>query len=242
MESERFAEGFGEDGRVCTPCRRVAPGFARAVAYAVYAEEMRELVHLLKYERVRGLERPLGAMLAGAVELLGEEIAGGGEMLVVAVPLFGRKKRGRGSNHAELLANAAVRELKRRRPEWKLRAAHALLRRVRETKSQFGLTPRDRRANVRGAFAVRDGAAVAGREVLLIDDIYTTGATARACALALRGAGAERVLVATLARAQTESVAMWTGEVATATGFGSPPPADSAGGALVSQRSGEVFG
>ncbi len=92
MESERFAEGFGKDGRVCTPCRRVAPGFTRAVAYGVYAEEMRELVHLLKYERVRGLERPLGAMLAGAVELLDEEMAGGGEMLVVAVPLFGAKE------------------------------------------------------------------------------------------------------------------------------------------------------
>jgi len=213
MESERFAESFG-DARVCTPCRRVPPEFARAVAYGVYEGALRELVHLLKYERMTGLARPLGGMLAGAVELLGEEIsAAAGEVLVVAVPLFRAKERGRGFNHAAVLADKAVRELKRRRPEWRMRAAHGVIERVRETESQFALTPRARRLNLRGAFAMREAGAirdeVRGRDVLVIDDIYTTGATARACAQVLRRAGARSVLVATLARAQVESVAMW---------------------------------
>ena len=84
-----------------------------------------------------------------------------------------------------------------------------MLERKRDTESQFGLTPKGRRRNLQGAFAVRDGAAVVGREVLLIDDIYTTGATARECARMLRRAGATKVWVATLARAQREMVETW---------------------------------
>lgn len=214
MESERFAEGFGAEAQVCTPCRRVPPPFARAVAYGRYEGEVREMLHLLKYERVRGLARPLGSMLATSIEALGNEILqadSGEELLVVAVPLFRTKQHGRGFNHAEVLADAAVRELRRRRPEMKVRTAHGALERVRETQTQFGLTPQARRRNVRGAFAVNHPARVAGRNILVIDDIYTTGATARACAGVLRQAGAKSVMVATLARAQVESVAMWDG-------------------------------
>jgi len=213
MEDERFAEGFSREPPRCTPCRRAPPAFNRAVAYGVYKGELRELIHLFKYERVRSLAGPLGGMLARAVVLLQEQMGSSeGRLLVVAVPLFRAKERGRGFNHAELLADAALRDLRRRRPEWKLRAAHGVLSRVRETESQFGLTPQARRANLRGAFAVREANAVAGRDVLLVDDIYTTGATARVCSQALRAAGARSILVATVARAQVESVALWDEE------------------------------
>jgi ComF family protein len=214
MEGVRYAGQFPVEGLVCSPCRMVPPEFERAVAYAVYQDALREMVHLLKYERMRSVAKPVGGLLARAIEML--EAEAGRELLVVAVPLFPTKERERGYNQAVLLADAALAELKKSRPTWKLTPAHDVIRRVKDTKSQFGLTPKSRRRNLQGAFAVRDGAAVSGREVLLVDDIYTTGATARACAQVLRKAGASKVWVATASRAQAEMVASWDAASSTA--------------------------
>ncbi len=183
------------------------PEFERAVAHAVYEDELREMVHLLKYERMRAVARPLGRMLARAIEMLEGEA--GRDLLVVAVPLFASKERERGYNQAVLLSDAALVELKRSRPEWKLQAAHNVIRRVKDTRSQFELTPKGRRRNLQGAFDVTDKGTLVGREILLVDDIYTTGATARACSRVLREAGASKVWVATVSRAQPEMVASW---------------------------------
>ncbi len=207
MEGVRYAGQFPVEGLVCSPCRMVEPAFARAVAYGVYENELREMVHLLKYEGMRGVARPLGRMLARAIETLKD--TAGSELMVVAVPLFPAKERQRGYNQAVLLADAAVKELKTSAPEWKLRVAHGVIRRVKDTQSQFELTPSGRRRNLQGAFAVSESADLIGREVLLVDDIYTTGATARGCAAVLRRAGATKVWVATVSRAQPEMVAMW---------------------------------
>ena len=207
LEGVRFAGQFPAEGLLCSPCRMVAPEFERAVAYGVYQDGLREMVHLLKYERMSAVARPLGGMLAHAIEMLKGQP--GAELMVVAVPLFPAKERQRGYNQAVLLADAALAALEKTQPEWKLRAAHGVIRRVRDTESQFALTSHGRRRNLKGAFAVRDGAALAGREVLLVDDIYTTGATARECARVLRRSGATKVWVATLARAQREMVEFW---------------------------------
>jgi ComF family protein len=192
----------------------VPPEFERAVAYAVYQDELREMVHLLKYQEMRPIAKPLGKMLARSIETL--EIEADAELLVVAVPLFRAKEQERGYNQAELIANAALVELKKSRPLCKLRAAHNILRRVRDTESQFSLTPSGRRRNLRGAFAVNRGDLLVNRGILLVDDIYTTGATARECARVLRKAGARKVWVATVARAQREMVEPWDAPAETA--------------------------
>jgi len=210
MESARLVGHLPAEGLLCTPCRVAPPMFERAVAYAVYQDELREMVHLLKYERMRGVAEVLGGMLAEAILTLRAEAAR--DLVVVAVPLFPAKQRQRGYNQAELLADAAIARLGVLAPEWKLRRAAGVLIRRRDTASQFELTPHGRRRNLEGAFGVDASCLPIGCEVLLVDDIYTTGATARECSRVLRRAGAHKVWVATLARAQTPSVALWTEE------------------------------
>jgi ComF family protein len=214
MEGVRFAGQFPVEGLLCSPCRMAPPEFERAVAYALYEDELREMVHLLKYERMRTVAKPLGRTLAHAIEMLEGEA--GRDLLVVAVPLYPSKERERGYNQAVLMADAALAELKKTRPAWKLQAMHSVIRRVKDTRSQFELTPKGRRRNLQGAFAVADGATLVGREILLVDDIYTTGATARACSRVLRQAGASKIWVATASRAQPEMVASWNASSNTA--------------------------
>ena len=208
MEDERVTQQMPVEQLLCAQCWDTRPSFQRAVAYGVYQDELREMIHLLKYERVRSIAKPLGAMLAHAIAMLHADAVQ--DLLVIAVPLFTAKQRQRGYNQAVLLADAALARLSKIQPAWILRASHATLRRVRDTESQFALTPKGRRRNLQGAFAVQPNARIVGREVLLIDDIYTTGATAVECTRVLLRAGASKVWVATLARAQTEMTARWS--------------------------------
>ena len=184
----------------CRACRLAPPPFVRATAYGAYEGRMRAAIHALKYNRLHPAARGLGRMLALAIAQLAAEAPA--ELLVVPVPLHRSKYVARGFNQARSLAAHALEYLRGTHPEWRLALAPNTLMRLRSTASQAGLTPRQRRPNVRGAFEVSDTHAVAMRHVLLIDDIYTTGATARAAARELLRAGAASVWVATLARAQ----------------------------------------
>jgi ComF family protein len=186
---------------VCRPCRAIPPDFARAVAHGIYQGKLRTLLHLLKYDGMEPLAKRLGALLADQVLAIPDLPA---DLLAVPVPLYGKKRRSRGFNQSERLARGLIAAVRQGRPETQIKLAAALLVRQRATESQAGLSPHQRRVNVRGAFFVPKPETIAGRNVLLIDDIYTTGATARACSTALRRAGAASVWVATVARAQRE--------------------------------------
>jgi ComF family protein len=205
MESARFAAAMGVTE--CSMCRLAPPEFERAVAFASYDNEMREMLHLLKFAGKRQMaEYALGERLAKAVLKLEGQC--GAELVVVPVPLFAARARERGFNQAMLLAQAAVKVLRRLRPEWRMRVEPGVLRRVKDTRSLYLLNPSQRRRSLQGAFLVEKAFSekLKGREVLLIDDIMTTGATARECARVLKRAGAAKVWVATAAKAQPESV------------------------------------
>jgi len=144
---------------------------------------LRDLIHLFKYGRVRTLARPLSGLLAQALPR--DEVFDA----TVPVPLYWIRRLARGFNQSELLA----RGLARRSGIPVMKA----LGRVRPTPTQAGLSNSARRLNVAKAFRSRD---VRGKRILLIDDVMTTGATAAACASALKQAGARRVALLTVAR------------------------------------------
>ncbi len=186
---------------LCRPCRVVPPAFERAAAHGVYGGTMRALLHLLKYNGMEPVARPLGALMAAQVAALPGVPS---EFTVVPVPLWAGKRKQRGFNQSELLARSLARE--GRRYGLKLRMAPAMLERRRSTEVQAGLSPAGRRRNLQAAFAVphAETKPLGDRDVLLVDDIYTTGATARAASAALKRAGAREVWVATAARAQKQ--------------------------------------
>ncbi|HVN20877.1 MAG TPA: ComF family protein, partial [Dongiaceae bacterium] len=180
----------------CPVCRRVERPFLRAVAYGSYDSGLRELIHLLKYSGVKPAADVLGRMLGETLSKLAPEFAQD-KVLLVPVPLYRGKRRQRGFNQAEMIARAA---LKRGDAGERLMLVAHVLQRVRETKSQIGLTSHQRRENMRGAFAVARAAEVTGREIVVVDDVYTTGTTVSECARVLQRAGAAKVWVATVAR------------------------------------------
>ncbi len=175
---------------VCGRCRRGLSPFARAASLGPYDGSLRVIIHELKYRGRRRAAAQLAHRLDREPRV--RDVLGGADVLV-PVPLHPRRRRERGFNQAELLAV----ELGRRAA---VPVSSGTLVRRTDTASQAGLTAARRRANVAGAFAVRHRSRVAGRVIVLIDDVYTTGATARACARALRAAGAAEVRLVTVAR------------------------------------------
>jgi ComF family protein len=174
-------------GAACGPCLVRPPAFASLQAGGLFGGPLADAVHALKYGDRPAVARPLAHWLAARVRLAP------GAMLV-AVPLGPARLRARGYDQAARLAD----HLARAAGATRLRGA---LHRVRETSPQVGLAREARARNVAGAFAA-DPRRTSGRELVLVDDVVTTGATVEAAARALLAAGARRVTVVALARAE----------------------------------------
>lgn len=183
---EPFPSSSGPD-HACGSCLSDKPPFSAARSALVYDGAALEAVHRLKYAGDVNLAAVLGPYAASAAALMPVPHA------VVPVPLHPARLKERGFNQSLLLAREVAKAL---------RASLDIdgLARVRQTPQQTTLTAAERRKNVAGAFRVARPGSFKGRQVLLVDDVYTTGSTIRECAKALRDDGAG-VLALTLARA-----------------------------------------
>jgi ComF family protein len=184
--------GGGAGGEAPGPvrCRRCeGEEFTAARACGVYERALRASVLRLKREAF------VGSRLAGLLREARERPPLSSASVVVPVPLHPERERERGFNQAALLARAVA--LQARLPLDEL----SLVRAVHVGRHRAGMDARARRESVEGAFRVARPRLLRGERVLLLDDVFTTGATASACASALRAAGAEEVFVLTAARA-----------------------------------------
>ena len=177
----------------CDACRRAPPPYAFARAVAPYRDGMRDAIHALKFGRRPVLAEPLGRLLATVGAEAAPVALRDWPDVLIPVPLHPARRAERGFNQAELLAAPCA-------DRWRRPLCARALVRARPTVPQTDLDAAARRANVRDAFRVVREGEVAGRRVLLVDDVLTTGATVEAAARALRAAGAGAVGVLTLAR------------------------------------------
>jgi len=181
--------GIPQPGPVlCQECIAYQPVYTAVRSWGWYEGTLRSAIHRLKYHSDMGVSEELAKPLTHLLLDLNWQVE-----LVTAVPLSQKRRRERGYNQSALLAR------------WLglttgIHFQESVIDRTRDTNSQVGLHAHQRRQNVMGAFTARPQIA-AGKSILILDDVTTTGATMQACAQALQAAGASRIYGLTLARA-----------------------------------------
>jgi len=193
-----FKSREGED-HICGECMRSPKKIRRSRAPGVYDKALMVMIHSLKYKGKIQLAKPLGMLLFSAFMSYWDKES---IDIIVPVPLHIKRFRKRGFNQSFLL----VRDWAQLAKSLSITFAHIeidkhLLLRNRWTESQTGLGRRQRAANIKNAFSINKSSNITGKRILLVDDVYTTGATANECAKVLLRGGAGSVDVLTLARA-----------------------------------------
>jgi ComF family protein len=176
----------------CGPCLATQKHFSRARAIFLYEEPVKEVIHRFKYQGKTAC-LPTFAGFARNLPLMAEME---GVDWIVPVPLHPSRLRERGFNQALLLARAFFPKDRR--------VVSDILTRIRPTAPQTSFNGAARRTNLKNAFGVVKPHRLAGKNILLVDDVFTTGTTVNECARVLKKAGAAEVLVLTLARVKED--------------------------------------
>jgi len=199
---------YGETGDICACCLSAVPSYAADTAKALptaysemtgvysafrYEDAIRDAVRRFKFQGMKENARTMACMMKHAAWPDGFDSDMGGAQLLIPVPLHKSRLRERGYNQAELLALALAKE-------YGVPFSTSLVR-TKKTESMYGLRKTERFDNIRDAFAVTDPAIVYGKNIVIIDDIYTTGATVEECARTLKKAGAGSICALTFAAA-----------------------------------------
>jgi ComF family protein len=183
-------QGFEDRSEhLCGNCILDAPPYSGARSFGHYTAELSRLIHGLKFHARRNLVGLLAPLLA---ETFFDNWDRGDFDMLIPVPLHSKRRRERGYNQSELLARSLAHKI--------ALPYHSPLRRIRSTLPQVGLTDFQRQENVRRAFICPKPEAIYKKRILLVDDVMTTGATVSSAAQTLKGGGALRVSVLTVAR------------------------------------------
>jgi competence protein ComFC len=186
---ERCGKYLEEGKTLCSDCLQKAPRFEIARAVGPYEEPYRIAVKVFKFMGRKSLARNMGTMMARKIQA---ELRFGHLDLIVPVPISHGNLQKRGFNQTELLARQISKEIG-------VKMDGKVIIRVKETPSQTELSREEREKNLLCAFAIKDTAKVAGKNILLVDDVYTTGSTGRECTRVLMDSGAARVCIITWA-------------------------------------------
>jgi len=173
-----------EHSKVCGQCLKKTPPFSKVITYGLYEDILAEAINQLKFHGIKRISKTLGRLLL-SLDL--PETEG-----IVPVPVTIKRLRERGFNQSLLIARVIEKESK-------VPLLMDTLLKKKETPPQIGLSAKERLLNLKNAFEVKGN--IKGRRLLLVDDVMTTGATVTECSKVLMKAGAEEVIVLTLARA-----------------------------------------
>lgn len=174
---------------LCPDCQRARHYFDRAWAAVLYNEPMHTLIHQFKYQNKTGLRKLFAGLLLSFIEKYSIDMSA--YDIIVSVPLHPTRLRERGYNQTEFLAESLSKE-------FHLAIISKNLSRMRHTKNQALLGKKERWTNIQGAFKINDPSGFQKTSVLIVDDLFTTGATASEAARLLKEAGAKKVDVLTL--------------------------------------------
>ena len=178
------------ESHLCGNCIENKTYFSCARAVFSYETIILDVIHKFKY----GNNISVGAMLASFMaDFSFPDVDCSDYSLMIPVPLHIKRLRERGFNQSLILARALAKK-------WQIPINFSLLKRYKSTLTQTGLHKTERKQNIKGAFEVNDKKIIAGKNIILVDDVYTTGATINECAKTLIKAGAQKVTVLTLAR------------------------------------------
>jgi len=174
---------------ICGECLTDEPAFSYARSFGIYEGVLKRAISLMKFYGIKRLSKPLSdAMLKMKIPEAD---------IVMPVPLHERRLRKREFNQSALIAKYLAASMD-------IRVMLNGLVKVRDTMPQVGLSSQERKKNIKGAFAVENNSLISGKEVVLVDDVVTTGATVREWSKVLKKAGARKLYVSTLAHGRME--------------------------------------